>query len=237
MSKKCKACQVWSVKKGTHEYDKWLAEHSPICSINHEGSAGSMESSGAVTIFKQSLAKYNLRYKNYVGDGDTSSFMNVVQSKPYGENFTMNKLECIGHVQKRLGSRLRRLVQTYKGKVLSDDKKLNGKGRLTLKAINQLQNYFGLAIRQNTNNLLAMKKAIGAVLVHYSENESEELRHLYCPTNENTWCKWQHDRLTGNNTYKSKLKLPEAIKAVIRPIFIELSDNKLLEKCRINTKH
>ena len=119
---------------------------------------------------------------------------------------------------------MRRLVQTYKGKVLSDDKKLNGKGRLTLKAINQLQNYFGLAIRQNTNNLLAMKKAIGAVLVHYSENESEELCHLYCPTNENTWCKWQHDRLTGNNTYKSKLKLPEAIKAVIRPIFIELSD-------------
>ena len=119
MSKKCKACQVWSVKKGTHEYDKWLAEHSPICSINHEGSVGSMELSGTVTIFKQSVAKYNLRYKNYVGDGDTSSFMNVVQSKPYRENFMINKLECIGHVQKRLGSRLRRLVQTYKGKVLS----------------------------------------------------------------------------------------------------------------------
>ena len=92
---------------------------------------------GAVNIFKHSVAKYNLRYKNYVGDGDTSSFMNVVQSKPYGENLTINKLECIGHVQKRLGSRLRRLVQTYKGKVLSDDKTLNGEGRLTLKAINE----------------------------------------------------------------------------------------------------
>ena len=76
-----------------------------------------------------------------------------------------------------------------------------------------------------------MKKVIGAVLVHYSENESGELRHLYYPTNENTWCKWQHDRLTGNNIYKSKLKLPGAIKEVIRPISVELNDIKLLERC------
>ena len=98
----------------------------------------------------------------------------VVASQPYGEKFVINKLECIDHIQKRLGSRLRRLIQFYKGKVLDDDKKLTGKGRLTVKAMNQLQNYFGLAVRQNTQNVLDMKKAIGPVLIHYSKNESDD---------------------------------------------------------------
>ena len=69
----------------------------------------------------------------------------VVASQPYGENYEISKLECIGHIQKRLGTRLRRLMQSYKGQILRDGKKLTGRGRLTLKTINQLQNYFGLS--------------------------------------------------------------------------------------------
>ena len=47
-----------------------------------------------------------------IGDGDSSSFNKVVQSKPYGETFMINKLECVGHIQKRLGYRLCTLRQT-----------------------------------------------------------------------------------------------------------------------------
>ena len=42
-----------------------------------------MEAAGAVTVFKRSLDKNKLRrYVSYVGDGDTSSFNEVNNSKP-----------------------------------------------------------------------------------------------------------------------------------------------------------
>ncbi|CAB4006174.1 Hypothetical predicted protein [Paramuricea clavata] len=56
-----------------------------------------------------------------LGDGDSATYGSIVDSKPYGDECVPKKLECIGHVQKRVGSRLRKLKSTYKG----------GKGRLT----------------------------------------------------------------------------------------------------------
>ena len=44
--------------------------------------------------------------------------------------------------------------------------------------MNLLQNYYGMAIEQKT--VPEMRKAIGAVLYHYSESSSEETRLLYC---------------------------------------------------------
>ena len=54
------------------------------------------------------------------------------------ETFIINKLECVGHIQKRLGCRLRTLQQTCKGKKLSDGKGISGKGKLTDRAVNLL---------------------------------------------------------------------------------------------------
>ena len=92
----------------------------------------------------------------------------------------IKKGECVGHVQKQLGTHLRNLRTKLKGTKFSDGKPLVGKGRLTEKIINLLQNYYGMAIRQNTKTVPEMRKAIGAVLYHCSENSSEETRHLYC---------------------------------------------------------
>ena len=144
MSKKCKLCQIWNKKKRSPEYDIWKTEHK--CSINHKGSAGSMESAGDIEIFQWSMNNHNLRYNSYIGDGDSSSCNKVVQSKPYGKTFIINKLKCIGHIQKRLGRRLCTLRQTYKWKKLSDGKGIFGKSRLTERAINFLQNYSGMTI-------------------------------------------------------------------------------------------
>ena len=47
----------------------------------------------------------------------------------------MEKEDCIGHIQKRMGSALCRLVVEYKGKFLSESKKISGTGRLTKKVI------------------------------------------------------------------------------------------------------
>ncbi len=78
-----------------------------------------MEAVGAVNIFHQSVDKYKLRYLTYIRNGDTEALGKVIQAKPYGE-LLPEKLECVGHVQKRLGTRLRKLRQDYKGKKLND---------------------------------------------------------------------------------------------------------------------
>ena len=52
MSKKW-VCQIWNKKKASPEY-VWCMEDSIKCSINHKGSAGSMESAGAIEIFQWS---------------------------------------------------------------------------------------------------------------------------------------------------------------------------------------
>ena len=85
--------------------------------------------------------------------------------KPYGD-IAVEKLECIGHVQKRVGTRCRNMRDQYRGKKLADNKPLTGKGRLTEKAINTLQNYYGMAIRQNLHDEYIMRKCIWAALYH-----------------------------------------------------------------------
>ena len=95
--------QILGKEKETPEYEQFLLEHD--CPINHEKSSGSLESAGAVTIFNRSIICNKLRYKTYIGDGDIQSYHEVVKSDPY-PGLSIKRGECVGHVQKRLGSRL-----------------------------------------------------------------------------------------------------------------------------------
>ncbi len=72
-----------------------------------------MEGIGAVTVFQQSDKKHKLICENYIGDGDTS-FKEVEAENPYKDyDLILSKLECTGHVQKRMGTReLRRSCKT-----------------------------------------------------------------------------------------------------------------------------
>ena len=227
MSKHCKFCQIWSRRQGIPEYDDWQQNHN--CSINHRKSAGAMEGDGAVAIFSRSVEMHKLRYLQYIGDGDTASFSQVCESKPYGE-LIQEKLECVGHIQKRLGTRLRKLRNDLKGKKLEDGKIISGRERLTDKAINVLQNYFGMAIRQNTASVCLMKRAIEAVLYHCGDID-DTTRHQFCPKTENGWCKWQQDKVKETIKHKNKVNLPSCIKRLLEPIFRDLSKDDLLEKC------
>ena len=69
-------------------------------------------------------------------------------------------------------------------------KKLGGIGRLNEKFINRLQNYYGLAIRQNTDSLINVRKAVGAVLYPCSEAATPEARHMFCDK-DSEWCKYR----------------------------------------------
>lgn len=57
-----------------------------------------------------------VRYVHFLGDGDSKSFDAVCQKKPYGEDVVIDKLECVNHVKKRMGTRLRLLRTTFKKK-------------------------------------------------------------------------------------------------------------------------
>ena len=57
----------------------------------------------------------------------TKSFQNVVKSNPY-PGIVITKFECVGHVQKRVGKRLRDLKLRYNGIRLKDNKFIGGGG-------------------------------------------------------------------------------------------------------------
>ncbi|GFY22830.1 uncharacterized protein TNCV_2180911 [Trichonephila clavipes] len=90
-----------------------------------------MEVAGALSIFQRSQSLYNVRYTKYLEDGDSKAFTSIAENKVYGDHCSVEKLECIGHVMKRMGTRLRRLKTKMGGQKLSDGKPLCGRNRLT----------------------------------------------------------------------------------------------------------
>ena len=143
-------CKCYEKYKNSHpeRYEKLVEAHAPECLRNHQGSVPSMENEGVISIFKRSEVNNRLRYTDFYGDGDTKSFSS-------GENVytgvKLNKKECIGHVQKRMGSRLRKLVKANKG--------FGGSGKLNNHMIDKIQNYYGIAIRQNVDTDVSTMKS------------------------------------------------------------------------------
>ena len=117
-----------------------------------------------------------------------------------------------------------------KGKILSDGKKISGRGRLTDKVINTMQNYYGIAIPQNSNDLLVMRKSFIVNLMHNTNLDDAETCHRYCPKNINNWCKYQKNILTREKRYRDHVNLPLAMKKEVEPIFKDLSSEALLSK-------
>lgn len=203
--------------------------HDSNCRANFHGNSGAMESHGAVTIFERSKSLHSLRYVKFLGDGDSRAYKAVCEAKPYGDELSIEKLECIGHVEKRMGTRLRALKQKLKGKKLDDNKSLGGRGRLTEKEIDRLQLYYGLAIRNNTHNLQAMKQAVWATFFHkFSTDENPQ--HGLCPQGENTWCGYNRALLSGSD-YKHKSTLPPDVLLKIKHVYQDLAKPELLAKC------
>lgn len=116
MCNNCHLCNKHSDKdKNSLEYLEFMATHLPDCPVNHEGSAASMESAGIEEIFARSIDQNQLCYKTYIGDGDSTTYRRLVSEQPYGPDVNIEKAECVGHVQKRMGSRLRKLLEKCKG--------------------------------------------------------------------------------------------------------------------------
>ena len=100
---------MWDLRKGREEHK---------CPINHEGSAAAIEATGILRIYEQSI-KLNIRYMTYIEDGDS-----VVKTQPLDQIKSPTKGQCIGHVQKRLGARLRKFKKEHGKEILLNSKKL-----------------------------------------------------------------------------------------------------------------
>ena len=168
MTRACKACSKYQqLKESSPEEYKIWKEHK--CPMNYSGSAANMECLGTKRIFSRSVQNRKLRYTDFYGDGDSKSHLAVKEIYP---DITVRQFECIGHVQKRMASRLQKLKQK--------NKRSGGKGQLTLNIIDKLRNYFGLAIRQNVGNREAMSKALHASLFHVASSRKNNW-HSHCP--------------------------------------------------------
>ena len=208
MTRYCQGCINIEIFKENAD----LCKHLKL--DHHESSAGKMEVVDLERIFSRSIETRRLGYTDYYGDGDSKHFVSV---QNIDAPKVVSKKECIGHVQKRVGTRLRKLKKTEK-----DLTKLG--------LIDRLQNYYGMAIRSNDGDLDTMKKAIFAVLFHVCSSEKNN-DHVDCPPGADNWCIYQLDLVNNTKLHKSGKGLPqEAIKHLI-PIFSDLSDDNLPRKC------
>ncbi|GFU49253.1 uncharacterized protein TNCV_2610131 [Trichonephila clavipes] len=164
-----------------------------------------MEVDGMLRIFNRSEKLHSLKYSNYIGDGDTKTFNALSENKPYSDDYLIQKIECVGHVQKRMG-------------------------RLTDSLIDKLAHYYGNAIRCNSTSVKEMRKAIWAVWGHSCSTDDEPM-HWFCPTNPNTWCKYNAAINNNLQKYKHKPSVAKAVRDVIKPVFADLSHPALLKKC------
>ena len=234
-SKFCQSCSLWNARRERHqisaeEYARWKEDHAESCPVNTTRSSPGMESEAAVILWQRSVRERALEYHTYIGDGDSKGFNAVAQAKPYGPDVKLEKEECVGNVQKRVGSRLRALKKEWCGKVLEDGLRISGCGRLTDEMIDRLQFYFGHAIRNNSNDLQAMAKAIYAGLCHRYSTDTGP-RHEYCPPGPDSWCGWQKVKAGVQESYEHHDSILKAIFELVKPVYIRLADVSLLRRC------
>lgn len=230
----CKWCEMWEKESVTAEYEEKKKEHQDKCSANHEGSSGKMEVDAMVEMFRRSTELHNVKYANYIGDGDSKTYAAIRDNSPY-EDLEVQKKECIGHVEKRMGTRLRNVKKNNKG--------LGGQGKLTGKMIDKLTIYYGLAIRRNPDSSQKMYNNIWATYFHYASTDKHP-QHEKCPVGSDSWCEWQKALAALPETSSGKKKqnnipafvhsykpLPDDVLTAIKPIYKDLSKEELLQRC------
>jgi len=228
MSSFCGGCNLWKTLKKTEpeKYEAWYADHESECSINHTGSSGKMEIDAIVAMFLRSIEKHGVKYSTYVGDGDSKTFNGILKAEPYGHDSPVVKKECVGHVEKRMGTRLRNAIKNNKG--------ISGKGagKLTGKVIVEMTRFYGLAIRRHPESLEEMKKEIWATFYHKCSTD-ENPQHQNCPAGEGSWCKWRQAEATSllDQFHHEKAPLSKEVQAVVKPIYEDLSKDDLLTRC------
>ena len=94
--------------------DEWRQQNSRKSLKNFDGSANTMEAECAIRRWKRSIDKIGMRYTTMLYDADSRSFDVVFREEIYGEDTAIEKVDCINHVFKRIGTALRNLISEAK---------------------------------------------------------------------------------------------------------------------------
>ena len=166
-----------------------------------------------------------------ISDGDSKTVKALKKVKSYGEGVEILKHECVRHVKKRCGTHLRAMVKLLHFDADGNRVRIGEPGRLTKDRIDKLQEYYGLAIKRNTNDRQAMTEAVMAVPYHSVSTDGDHQQ--YSSTGPSSWCKYQQaislfqfDELPSYNPL-----LPADLLPFLLPIFTALSKRELLEEC------
>ena len=147
-------------------------------------------------------------------DNDSKSYTNV---KNLYVGIEMETLDCVGHNQKRVGTRLRNLNKNVK--------RFGVWGRLTDATTDCLQNFVRVVMCQNGDNSKKMKSNLLASLVHVAPSNDNNVR--ICKYNAYTYASVMHK----NSEDKTESGLPCDIVYKIRPIYYILNKETELEEC------
>lgn len=173
-----------------------------------------------IEMFQRAMDLHGASYKRYIGDGDSKTFTSLLKEFP-----GIAKKECINHVQKQLGSRLRSLKNKMKS--------LGGRGigKLTMGLIKELTTYYGLAIRRNISSAAAMKDSIMATFYHKISTDKNP-QHQYCPKGSDSWCSWARAKAEKKlKAYRHNPPLDIDVQKAILPIYEDLTSDDLLARC------
>ena len=96
----------------------------------------------------------------------TPRYSNFSDQLPYGVSNLVSKHECVGHVQKRMGTALREKAMEKFVNERRERVRMRWKGRITDKTIKLLTRYYGKAIRSSTGFCAAMQDAAREVFYH-----------------------------------------------------------------------
>lgn len=133
----------------TPEYQEWYINHEEKSTKKSRGL--SQKNGGRCdyrNVFK-TREMYGMKYDNYIGNGNSKTFKTILDQNPCDDEFQIVKSECIGHVEKRMDTRLQNIK-----------KKLGDKDKLTDALIKKPITYYSLAIRRNVNSIEGMKKSV-----------------------------------------------------------------------------
>lgn len=244
LSNFCPTCTKKENKLSKNDFRTWYQEHRNTCYKNFEGNAGAMEAEAAVRMWSRS-SQMKLRYTTFVGDGDSSAF-NAVCALNDGEgpyDVPVVKEECVNHVSKRLGARLRKLkkedvtiTKTKTGKTRRMST-LGGASMLTDSVIDNLTRYYGKAVRDSVNT--SVDDIRGAIMSGFFRNISTDARpiHHRYPAGEDSWCFYRRAEAKGETppSHKQKkpfrAKIPQDKLKGIRDVYTELTRTDLLSRC------
>ncbi|CAF3854019.1 unnamed protein product, partial [Rotaria magnacalcarata] len=196
------------------------------CQLNFIGASGAMEKEMIYEMFCRSLPKYDIKYISYIGDGDAKVHKYLTTNPPY-PGVTIRKLEDTNHFAKRMLSCIKKIKQENKNTILSDGKKISGKGRLTDGDAIKFKIYFAKAIRESKTDLDKLYEKSWAIFNHHYSTDIEPM-HDWC---DPQWCKYLQAKSNGQQfTRNSRLAIPRACLDLIKPAFLELCSKTSLAR-------